>query len=349
MTERYAGRELVKRGGGIAGTDADVLLDELIEQASERVREQTGNRFIPYRQTRYFDWPQAGVAFRPGTLLLDAPLRSVTSLKTRNGATTIDAADYFLWPYDGPPYWRIDLDRAASTAFEAAETSQRAIEVAGEWGLGGETVPAGTVASGLAASASATTCTVSNSALVDVGDTLVAESEAIFVAGRALADTTANLAADVAANKSATSIPVNTGSLVQAGETVTIDAERMLVESVSGNTLTVVRAWDGSTLAAHSTGADVYAPRLLTVERGVQGTTAATHANGTAIEAYRAPAQVRGLVIAEVLAGYQQQRARFGRTVGPDGATTVINRREIADLWEAVTSRYTLRNAWVGV
>lgn len=349
MTNRLVGRETVKRAGGITGTSADALIDRLIDGASARVCEDTGERFIPVTETRYYDWPQPEIPVSSYRLYLDAALQSVSALKTEGGATMISADDYFLRPDDGPPHHRIEIDRSSSAILAAGDTSQRAVQVTGDWSRSADTEAAGTVASGLADSAEATTCVCSDSSLIDVGHTLLIESERLFVTGRGLSDTTANLASNIAANKAVTTVPVNDGSLVKQGEVITIDSERMLVEDVAGNNLVVQRGYDGSTLAAHTSSADVYAPRSLTVERGVNGTTAATHADATAIAVYVPPQEVVDLVIAEVLSGYAQQQSRYGREIGPNGGTSVVNRRELAALEDAVMRIHMRRDPWTGV
>lgn len=338
----YCTREQVKRAVAVEGPNLDALIDSYIEAASEEIERLTDRRFIPLTATKSYPWPQRGG--RGYILFLDEDLLAVTSL-TKDGVdlTAIAAGDYFLEPTTlGPPYTHIEIDLASSAFFSAKDTHQRAIAVTGRWSYQEVTKAAGTVASGLSGSASATSAVCSDASKIGVGDALLIESEQLFVSEKTPADTTANTAGALTAVKNETTVPVNTGSLVKAGEVILIDSERMYVESVSGNNLTVIRGYDGSTLAAHANPSDVYAYRTLTLVRGVSGTTAATHADATAIAIYTPPGDINRLCRALAIANRQQDRGGWtGQIGGEAGIETTM--RGLRALQDQVRNHYRRR------
>jgi hypothetical protein len=329
-TRWYATREATKAAVGITGAKADALIDDYIESASESVENLLGRRFIPQTQTRLYPWPQT--AGNSLVVYLDQDLLAVTTLLTKAQNTTpteIAATDFFLEPVNKPPYQRIEIDRSSSSAFEGGDTSQRSISVAGRWGYSEDTKTAGLLAE--ADDGAETELNVSDSSLIDVGDTILLTSEALFVSGKALLDTTANTNGALTAVPSETSVTVTDGSLVKAGEIITINSERMLVESIAANVLTVERAYDGSVLAAHNDAQDVYAPRTLTVVRAVNGTTAAAHADALAITKYAPPADVVNYTKALALNAYKQGGSGWTGQIG-GGEGTVETRMAVFGL-----------------
>jgi hypothetical protein len=137
----------------------DWLLRTMIEGASRSWDAWTRRRFYPRIETRYYDYRYSH------ELWLDDDLLEVTTFKTNNGGTTIDAADY--WPragksYSNTPYSHIVLKTTTSTPLTYSSTAQRANEVTGVWGYHAGWASAWNQASTLAASitASATTITV---------------------------------------------------------------------------------------------------------------------------------------------------------------------------------------------
>mgnify|MGYP001592050450 FL=1 len=343
MANWYCGRRAVKVAAGINGGDQDPIVDRLIEAASRRIDQETRRRFIPETATRLYRWPHRLTA--PTIFWLDQDLLSVTTLLAKaqdTTPTTIATADYFLEPQSlGPPYNRIEIDLSSSAAFEAGDTPQRSISVAGTWGYGNSTKAGGTVASGLASDATATTFVCSNSALIDVGDTLLIQSEQLFVSGMASAVLgTILLNGALTATKSQVSVTVDGSHGIVAGEVILVDSEKMFVEAVSTNVLTVVRAYDGSTLAAHADDTPVHIYRTLTVVRGVNGTTGAVHADATAISLYVPPLDITNLCLAETIAMFSQERAQWGRELGGVEGATELTGRALTDLRRRVTANY---------
>ena len=346
MPNWYATRESVKRAVRSNGSENDEAIDRLIEAASRDVDNMTHRWFIPRTQTRLFKWP--GTYGLGDILWMDADLISVTALKTKaqdSSPTTISSSDYFLEPVNNaPPYNRIEIDISSSASFESGDTSQRSISVEGSWGFSADTVSVGTVASGLDSDATVTTMVTSNGSLtsgVNVGDTLLIESEQVFVTEKtsaALASILLNGA--ITADKSE-NLTVDGGTHgINNGEIIQVDSEQMLVRSSTATVLTVERAYNGTTLAAHSNDVAVHIFRTLTITRGVNGTTGATHADATAVTAYRAPGPIRELTMAMAIAAFTQEAAAYGRTVGAAGGTVDVTGPDLPALTQRISDQY---------
>jgi hypothetical protein len=346
MPNWYTTREAVKRAVRSNGNENDEAIDRLIEAASRDVDNATHRWFIPKTQTRTFRWP--GNYGRGDTLWMDADLISVTTLQTKaqdSSPTTISSSDYFLEPANtAPPYNRIEIDISSTASFEGGDTPQRSISVAGSWGFSNDTVSTGTVASGLSSDAAATEFVCSNGSLtsgVNVGDTLLVESEQLFVTEKAAAALASiQLNGALTADKSENLIVDGGTHGINNGEIIRVDSEEMFVRGSTTTTLTVERAYNGTTLASHSDDTAVHIFRTLTVTRGVNGTTGATHADSTAISVYRPPAPVRELAQAIAIAAYTQEAAAYGRAIGVGDAAVEMTGRELSALMQRITGQY---------
>ncbi len=347
-TRWYTSREAVKAAAGLAGADLNALIDSYIQSASADIeRIVNGRRFIPFLATSYYTPKSGGVSIRPGWADSENPwkyggltralfiddLLAVTSIKidmNQNGVfsdeTALAAADYLLSPQNavqqGLPYTTIELTPYG--AFVAWPKGSR-VEVIGTWGYSQDTAAAGALAA-LIADAVATSANITNSALIGVGDTLLIDTEALFVSEKALLNTTATLNGALTATQNQTSVPIDLGTKVIVGEVIQVDSERMLVDSIAGNTVTVKRAWDGTVLAAHNNAAAVFAPRTLTIVRGVNGTPAAAHNNAAAISRYVPPTDVTEYCRAYAIAHHQQGRSGWTGQIGGSEGGAVENR-----------------------
>ena len=352
MGNWYATREAVKRAGLINGDSKNAIIDRITESQSRRIDLLTRRFFIPKTETQLYRWPSEQRT-RSHILWLDQDLLAVTTLQTKaqdSSPTTISSSDYFVEPNNaGPPYNRIEIDQSSSAAWESGDTPQRSISVLGSWGYGNDTRSAGTVASGLASDATVTSMVCSDSSLIGVGDTLLIESEQIFVADKSNAALDSILIdGALTASQSEVTVTVDGSHGIVAGEMILVDSERMYVEAVATNNLTVVRAYDGSVLAAHDDDTAIHIYRTLTIERGVNGTTSATHANATAISVYEPPYDIANLCLGEVLAAYSQEQSHWGRSVGTgEGAREFSTRALAAQRAEIISQYRRLREAAV--
>lgn len=312
----YASRADVQRALDYAETSrAAAQVDRAIEAASDSIDGGTHRiggllhrRFYPVTATRYFDWPADSRAHR---LWLDQhELISATSLVT--GGVTVDSGDYFLRPYDGPPYTHVEINLASSASFGGGDTHQRAVAIGGVWGFGADETAAGALVEAL--DTSETGVDVTDSSKISVGHLVRVDTERMLVTDVAMLDTGVNTAGALAQQTSGTAVTLSTTTNApQPGEVILVDAERMLVTALAGLVLVVKRAYDGTVLAAHASGADIYAPRTLTVVRGAVGTTAAVHDTAAAVARHTPPALVRDLSVAEAEAQLLQETSGYAR------------------------------------
>jgi hypothetical protein len=312
----YCTRDEVKAALDIKETArANAQIDRAVMGARGAVDSLCNRSFMPATATRLFDWPQPE-RFYPWRLWLNQhEVISVSVLMA--GGVVIPAGQYFLEPVNsGPPFSRIDLNRATAAVFSGAGTPQRAVSVAGVFGFGADTTPAGALAAAVGTTG-VTTVTVSDSSLIGAGSSILMDTERLLVTDRAMVTTGQAQQGAGAGTASAADVAltVTDGTKYAAGETVLLDSERMLIVDIAANVLTVRRAWDGTVLATHS-GATIYAPRLLTVVRAVLGTAAATHLNAAPVALHAVPGLVRDLAIAEALNIFLSDTSGWARTVG---------------------------------
>ena len=163
-----------------------------LEAASRQVDRYTARQFQPYTATHYY---RAVSSLR---LSVD-DLLSITTLKTDNNndgtfENTWDSNDYDLLPYNAPakriPYYGIEITDTG-LGNQTFPTVKRGVEIAGVWGYWLDTEDTGaTINEGAQYSASDTTLTVTNGALIEVLDTLLIESEQVYVTAKATHDLT---------------------------------------------------------------------------------------------------------------------------------------------------------------
>lgn len=324
-------REDVKRALDVAETArSNGQIDRAIEAASRTIEGRLHRRFYPELRTMTWDWPNPQRA-RSWRLWLDAnELISVSSVVS--GGVTIPASDYLLYPTDGPPYNRIEINLSSSSAWSSGTTHQQAIAITGLYGYRADEVPAGTLAAAISTT-TATTVNVSDAAAIGVGDIIKVDSERMIVTGRSMLTTGQTLQTPLTTSNANVTVAVTNGSAFAVDEVILLDSERMLVADIGGNNLTVRRAWDGSVLAAH-TGSTIYAPRTLTVERGALGTTAATHSSGAAVARHVPPGPVSALCVGLALAQVLQEQSGYARTAGSGEAQREVVGRGLKALWD---------------
>lgn len=192
MANWYCSREAAKAAGEIAGPELDAQIDRLIEGAARFIDQKVGHStrdprrfFIPRTRTNVYPWPGRGG--RGSVLYTGMDLLSVTTLQAKaqdSSPTTIGSSDFFLEPANQPPYHRIEIDLSSSAAFEGGDTPQRSISVLGSWGYSDDRIAASAINDATPMNASVTMLIVDEGILINVGDTLLIESEQIFVTDR---------------------------------------------------------------------------------------------------------------------------------------------------------------------
>lgn len=130
-------KSFVTARGQTSSTDAadDSIIEGLLKAASRYIDTQTGRRFYPSIQTRYYDVP-TGDELDPRSLRLDADLLEVISLANGDG-TVIPSTEYTLRPKNDSPYLYIRLKDNSTYvwASDGAGDSHDVIAVTGVWGF----------------------------------------------------------------------------------------------------------------------------------------------------------------------------------------------------------------------
>lgn len=314
----YTTREAVKAAVDVKNSArANAQIDRLIAEASRSVDDLCHRRFSPRVATLSLDWPdpESPTSWR---YWLDGDQEIAELLEITTGGVVLDPASVFLYPDSGPPYDRIEADRAAATGFETGSTRQRSLVIRAL--LAGAPVveaPAGALGEDLDDTETEIDVSAATSAAIGVGSVLRVGSERMAVAERSALGIGLTLAGAMTNQMSSTAVPLSgSAGAPVPGEMIVIDGERMLVTDVLGTTAYVSRAVDGTVLAAHSAGADVYAYRTLTVQRGALGTEAVAHTAGDAILRWVPDGRVEGLTIAETLNSIAQENSSYARVVG---------------------------------
>ncbi len=181
----YVGVESLKAAiaPAIADTTRDALILEHLLAATADFNRQVDRRFFPVTAKATYRWPPYYVAWT-WELWTEDDLLSVSLLQSQAGgqnASPTTLTHYFLEPQAlGPPYNRIEIDLSSSDVFTAGSTPQQSVAVTGQWGYCATTRAAGTLAAAITTT-TATTLSCSSAALIDQGDVLLIDSEAIFV------------------------------------------------------------------------------------------------------------------------------------------------------------------------
>ena len=188
MANAYADLTTLKSSGvlNITGTGYDTRLSELLETVSRLIDAYSNRHFYVLLTTRKFDGDG-------GTRLTVQDLISVTSLKTddnkdRTFETTWAATDYLLYPSNaeptkawGRPYNRlqVDLDAGSEDVFTAGFQT---VEIDGKWGFREVTEDSGAdINEGAQYSATDTTLTVTDGTKVSVAQTILIDSEHLYI------------------------------------------------------------------------------------------------------------------------------------------------------------------------
>jgi len=177
----------------LASTDDDTQLRLIIEAASRLIDNYCGRWFYVLSGTKYYPGADAIVT-------LDDIL-SITTLKTDTDAdgifesTLTENTDFFLFPLNTYPKRRAEINWAGNYG-DFAHTIQRGIQIVGLFGYGdGESAtPYSSSGATLTASTSSTTSVTISSAVFEVGQTILVESEQMYITAVASTGLTVNRA-----------------------------------------------------------------------------------------------------------------------------------------------------------
>ena len=197
MANSYADLSTIKSSGvlNISGTSLDARLLALLEDVSRWIDNYCNRHFYVLEATRRFD----GVG---GKELAVPDLISVSTLKTdedqdRVFEMTWASSDYLLYPLNaqpqqpwGRPYTRVLVDTEAGSklAFPGGKST---VEISGKWGFREVVEDSGAdINEGGAFGASDATLTVTDGSKFAAGQTVLIESEQLYVVGIATNDLT---------------------------------------------------------------------------------------------------------------------------------------------------------------
>lgn len=176
----YARLSDLKTALNITGTENDTALVRLSEDVSRALDNETDRIFYSEIATHYFN------AQGEDYLNLDRDLLSLTSLDvdvygTAVYATNLTGAMYWLHPDNRTPYSRVYINpSAAGLPLSWFPDSRRSIRISGMWGYSNDTELTGTTAAE-AIDTSETGIDVSSGALISQGETIVIDSEQMYV------------------------------------------------------------------------------------------------------------------------------------------------------------------------
>ena len=188
MTNAYADLTTLKSAGvlNITGTGYDTRLRELLETVSRLIDRYCNRHYYVLVTTRKSDGDG-------GTDLVVQDMISVTSLKTddnkdRTFETTWAATDYLLYPANaeptkvwGGPYTRVLVDLEAGNE-DVFTQGRQTVQIDGKWGYREVTPDSGAdINEGAQYSATDTLLTVTDGGKFKAGQTIVIESEQLYI------------------------------------------------------------------------------------------------------------------------------------------------------------------------
>lgn len=185
----YCDLATLKTAIGVTGTTDDVALLARLEAASRWIDNHCARHFYVVSEARYF------TAFRSDYLCVD-DLLSITALKTdedddRDYDYTWAATDYDLEPFNSFPKWRISVTPQGDYTFPS---QAKGVQITGLWGYGDGERAAPYDDSGTTTNeeldASETAVTVASGAALAIGQTILVESEQMYITGISTNDLT---------------------------------------------------------------------------------------------------------------------------------------------------------------
>jgi hypothetical protein len=178
----YAGIADLKTALGITSTTDDTIMRKILDASSRLIDKYTSRFFYCETKTKYFD----GASSR---LWVD-DLLSITTLKTdEDGDATYEntltvTTDYLLYPLNEYPKTRIELSESP-TYNSFASGVKKGVEIDGLWGYGDgiSATPyiVDTTLSAAISSTTATTFTVTSVANLSAGNTILIDTEQMFI------------------------------------------------------------------------------------------------------------------------------------------------------------------------
>lgn len=334
----YASLTEVARAADIPSSALfDAALADVLDQATDAVREACHRDFEPTVDTRWFSWPQ-DITQNPRMLRLGRNELVSVSAITNGDGEAVTVGDVTLIKEgagdDGPPYNAIINPGGWN---QNADVKERSIGITGVY----SGCPVNEQAVALTVSnLTGTTVDIDDSSLIGVGSLIRIGTERLVVTRRGWLNS-GNLASiTLDAEETEDIFTVTDGTDYRVNETLLIESEQMLITDIVDNRLIVQRAYNGSALAAHTAQTVVYVNRRLTVERAVLGTEDTDTASGATVYLYSYPGLVRQLCKAEALQIISQDAASYGSRSGSNQGEMPMAVKALPELRARVVGMY---------
>lgn len=119
----------------ITGATEDHILEDCIEDAQQQIDSYTGRTFeASADSTRRF---VVGKDTKGDELFLDEDLAAITSIITNadggSGAVTLLTSDYYAYPLNRTPYYKIKLAESSTRSWDYTSNPEAGITVTGKW------------------------------------------------------------------------------------------------------------------------------------------------------------------------------------------------------------------------
>lgn len=180
MGNCYAVVDDVRARLGITVTTEDPILLSLIEAASRRIDNDCNRHFYIWSGTRYFDGADGTKLWIDDFLSLSALVADTDADYDWTDQVWVEGTHWSAWPYNKYPKRRIDV--LPNSIYSLTDTP-RLLKGTGLWGYGDGTSTSYKAAgiTGTVATTSGTSLTLNTSNGVKAGQTILLDSEQMFV------------------------------------------------------------------------------------------------------------------------------------------------------------------------
>lgn len=170
----------LKNALGISTTTDDVVMRKMLESASRFIDKWCNRHFYVFSGARYFDGDE-------NTLLID-DLLSISTFKTDDNVdgvfeNTWATSDYILYPRNSYPKLWVELTGYGN--YGSFALLNNSVEITGMWGFGDGTSATPYIVDTTLTAAitltTATTCTVTSATNLSAGQTILVDSEQMYI------------------------------------------------------------------------------------------------------------------------------------------------------------------------
>ena len=183
----YASLTELKNVLGVSSTTDDTVMRKILEAASRFIESNLNRRFYCTSETKYFDG--AYVLWIPDLLSIDASGFKTDEDGDGTYENTLATTDYHLYgaaiedTFNVYPKTRIEINSNGNYS-SFASGIKKGVQIAGTWGFGDGTTATPyvtTTITGTVATTTGTSLTLSADGTIEVGHTILCESEQMYV------------------------------------------------------------------------------------------------------------------------------------------------------------------------